>query len=116
MSEDLILVTGANGYIASHLVKQLLEAGYRVRGTVRKVSDEKKVAHLKNLVPNAKYPLELVEADLLKEDGWLAAVQGCTYVHHTASPFPNAIPDDENELIRPAVDGNLFKFKLELNI
>lgn len=103
--DGLVLVTGASGYIASHLVKQLLEAGYRVRGTVRKLSDEKKVSHLRNLVPDAKHPLELVEADLLNDQSWFAAVQGCTCVHHTASPFPSTIPDDENELIKPAVNG-----------
>lgn len=31
----LVVVTGANGFIASHVVDQLLLAGYRVRGTVR---------------------------------------------------------------------------------
>ena len=32
---SLVVVTCANGYIASHVVDQLLQAGYRVRGTVR---------------------------------------------------------------------------------
>jgi nucleoside-diphosphate-sugar epimerase len=32
---SLVLVTGANGYIASHVVNQLLQAGFNVRGTVR---------------------------------------------------------------------------------
>lgn len=43
---DLVLVTGANGYIASHIVKELLEHGYRVRGTVR---DAKKAEWMKQL-------------------------------------------------------------------
>lgn len=38
---DLILVTGASGFLASHIVKQLLEKGYRVRGTIRSLKDEK---------------------------------------------------------------------------
>lgn len=51
--------------------------------------------------------MELVEADLEKDDGWAEAVKGCTYVLHMASPFPLAEPAHEDEVIRPAVDGTL---------
>jgi len=40
-SKPLVCVTGASGYIASHIVHQLLQKGYRVHGTVRS-TDEKK--------------------------------------------------------------------------
>jgi nucleoside-diphosphate-sugar epimerase len=90
---EFVLVTGASGYIASHIVKQLLEKGYRVRGTVRNLNDEKKVAPLRSLATASEYQLELVEANLLDEACWLEAVKGCTYVLHTASPFPNIIPN-----------------------
>jgi nucleoside-diphosphate-sugar epimerase len=99
---DLILVTGASGYIASHIVKQLLEKGYRVRGTVRNLKDAKKCDPLKKLCDSPRHELELVEADLLNENSWLSAVKDCTYVIHTASPFPSIQPDDENLIIRPA--------------
>lgn len=66
----MVLVTGASGYIASYIVKLLQEEGWNVRGTVRSLENEEVVKQLKELVPNAKYPLELVEADLLKEDSW----------------------------------------------
>jgi hypothetical protein len=94
----------------------LLELGYRVRGTVRCLKDEKKVAPLRQLVEKPKYPLELVEANLLDETCWSTIVQGCSIVMHTASPFPNALPKDENELIKPAVDGTppcqaIFNYK-----
>ena len=104
---DLILVTGATGFLATHVVKQLLEKGYRVRGTVRSLRDEKKLAPLRNLVPNSRFKLELVEADLLKEETWINAVNGCTYVIHTASPLPLEDPKDENEVIKPAINGTL---------
>ena len=97
--------------MATHVVKQLLELGYRVRGTVRSLKDEKKVSPLRKLVPNPKHEIELVEADLLDENSWLNAVKGCTYVMHTASPFPSQRPKHENELIEPAVNGTLFVFK-----
>lgn len=64
------MVTGASGYLAAHIVKQLQDEGYRVRGTVRDLQNETKVKPLKELCPDARYPLELVEADLLKADSW----------------------------------------------
>ena len=102
-----VLVTGASGYISTHIIKQLLESGkYAVRGTVRNLKNEKKVKPLQNLVPTAPIPLELVEADLLKEDTWPAAVAGCDYVLHVASPFTvTKIRDEMTELIEPAVKG-----------
>lgn len=67
---SVVLVSGASGYIASHVVKQLQEAGYQVRGTVRSLKDEKKIRHLYTLCPNAKHKLELVEANLLDAGSW----------------------------------------------
>eukprot|EP00731_Ephydatia_muelleri_P035639 Em0144g9a len=102
-----VLVTGASGYIATHLIQQLLKQGrFRVRGTIRNLSYSK-IEPLKKLVPDAKYPLELVQADLKEAVDWVAAVKGCSYVFHVASPFPAKIPRDENTLIQPAVDGTL---------
>lgn len=68
-----VLVTGASGFLASHVVKQLLEGGeVMVRGTVRSLANEKKVAPLRKLAPeNAKYELELVEADLTNKESWV---------------------------------------------
>ena len=105
---DLVLVTGASGYVAIHIVKQLLELNYRVRGTLK---DEKKVAAIRDLDKNSKHKLELVEANLLDEKSWINAVKNCTYVLHTASPFPADRPKNENELITPAVNGTLFVFR-----
>lgn len=71
MKVERVLVTGASGYIACHVVKQLLECGkFIVRGTVRNLNNEKKVKPLKNLCPGSKYPLELAEAELLDEHCW----------------------------------------------
>jgi uncharacterized protein YbjT (DUF2867 family) len=67
-----VLVTGASGYLASHCVQQLLVAGYRVRGTVRDVKNAKKIDPIRKLAKAGfEHNLELVEADLEKEDGWL---------------------------------------------
>jgi nucleoside-diphosphate-sugar epimerase len=67
---------------------------YLVRGTVRDLKNEKKIKPLKDLAGEDVGRLELVEADLLKEDTWDNAVKGCRYVMHVASPFPNSQPKD----------------------
>lgn len=55
---------------------------------------------------DAGKPLQLVEADLLKKESWPAAVSGCTYVCHVASPFIIGVSkEDEDSLIKPAVEG-----------
>jgi nucleoside-diphosphate-sugar epimerase len=55
--------------------------------------------------------LELVEADLCKEETIINACEGCQYVVHTASPFPLDKPKNEMELITPAVEGTLAAMK-----
>ncbi|KAL8612240.1 hypothetical protein ACOMHN_028937 [Nucella lapillus] len=104
-----VLVTGASGYLASHVVQQLLEEGHVVRGTVRNVKDEAKVQHLYDLCPQARENLRLVEADLLDGDAWLRAVEGVDYVIHTACPTPSCAPPpgQEGTVTRPAVEGTL---------
>ena len=84
---EIVLVTGASGYIASHVCSLLLKAGYHVRGTVRRIgSESSKHLTVENLVPDGKCPskLTLVEADLLKSGSFDAHEAGCTYVIHMA--------------------------------
>ena len=103
----LCLVTGASGYIGSWVTYYLLSAGYRVRGTVRSLKNSKKIDFLTSLCPAAKHRLELVEADLLAPASWTAAVAGCAFVLHVASPFYITEPLDPQALIKPAVEGSL---------
>jgi len=103
-----VLVTGGSGFIASHTILQLLAAGYRVRTTVRNLSRESGVrAMLKNAGGDPGDQLSFVAAELMSDTGWPAAVSGCEYVLHIASPFPSQVPKDENELIVPAREGAL---------
>jgi dihydroflavonol-4-reductase len=117
MSDDhantTVLVTGASGFIGLHCVLQLLEQGYRVRGTVRNSgrAAEVREAMAVNAGADALRRLELVEADLTRDEGWSDAVRGCTYVLHVASPFPNRVPQHEDELIKPAKEGTLRVLK-----
>lgn len=102
-----VLVSGANGFIAMHCLLQLLEQGYRVRGTLRNLSREAQIRQnlAKHIEANDR--LEFVQADLLNDSGWEAAVRGCEYVLHVASPIPPAIPKNEDDLILPAREGTL---------
>ena len=110
VSAPVALVTGASGFIASHIVQQLLKAGnVRVRGTVRSLKIEEKVVPLLGMVPDARYPLELVEAELLQEDCWTEALRGITYVYHVASPV--LVFEKEETLVRQAVEGTLNVLK-----
>ncbi|XP_027078350.1 phenylacetaldehyde reductase-like [Coffea arabica] len=101
-----VCVTGASGYIASWLVKFLLQRGYTVKASVRDLNDPKKVEHLLAL-DGAKERLQLFKANLLEEGSFDAAIDGCDGVFHTASPFYHTVTDPQAELIDPALKGTL---------
>ena len=94
------LVTGASGYIAMHVIDQLLKQGQVVRGTIRSLNDKEKVDALKKLGP-----VELVEANLEDAESWKRAVKGIDIVLHVASPVPIGKEISEDEMIKQAVDG-----------
>lgn len=102
-----ILVTGGSGFLAGHVILRLLADGHPVRTTVRSPSREPEVRGSLQRAGAKTARLEFATADLTADDGWAAAVSGCAYVLHVASPFPNRQPKDENEVIRPAREGTI---------
>ena len=104
---EKVLVTGGSGFIALHCIDQLLEKGFMVRTTIRSESRKDEINKAMDKYPNLDQNLEFHICDLLKDEGWEAAVDGCDYVLHVASPFILEVPSDENVLIKPAVDGTL---------
>lgn len=108
MSGERVLVTGGSGFVGVHCILALLNAGYRVRTTVRSPDREPDVRAM--LARGGTEPgpaLEFVTAELMSDAGWADAVADCTYVLHVASPFPGRDPKNEDELIAPAREGAL---------
>ncbi|KAL5543339.1 hypothetical protein UlMin_007123 [Ulmus minor] len=102
----MICVTGASGYIASWLVKLLLDRGYTIKASVRDPNDPKKTEHLLSL-DGAKERLHLFKASLMDEGSFDSAIDGCEAVFHTASPVFFTAVDPQKEIIDPAVKGTL---------
>lgn len=102
-----VLVTGASGFLASHLLLSLIEKGYDVRGTARSSAKEQRLRKSLSRYAGKQIDLEIVSADLSKDEGWDDAMKGVTYVQHVASPFPSRQPKEADDLIVPARDGTL---------
>jgi nucleoside-diphosphate-sugar epimerase len=101
-----VLVTGASGYLASWIIKMLLEKGINVNGTVRDPSNSEKVDHLMALPKASAGQLTLFKSDLLDTGSFDEPMRGCELVIHTASPFfIIGIKNPQEELIRPAKEG-----------
>lgn len=96
-----VLVTGASGFLAIHVVKVLIEKGFFVRGTVRSPA---KGEYLKKLFGD-KLELVVIE-DMQAPGAYNKAVVGVDAVEHVASPFTFS-ERDPNSLIKPAVAGTL---------
>lgn len=101
-----VLVTGATGYIASWVIKQLLDQGISVNATVRDLTNPDRVEYLKAMSRTSTGELNLFKADLLDEGSFDAAMQDCELVLHMASPFYlSSVKNPEQALIRPAQEG-----------
>lgn len=114
MSHHTVLVTGATGYIARHLVLQLLDAGHAVVGSVRSLAAEGELRAALGAAlaePAALDRLRLVELNLNEDAGWDAAMAGVDVLMHTASPVPDGSAAPTADYIPTAVDGTLRAVK-----
>jgi nucleoside-diphosphate-sugar epimerase len=107
-NEDrLVLVTGATGFVAMHIILKLLESGYRVRGTVRDLARAPELTATLRRHAEVRDRFTVVQADLGADDGWAEAAAGCTFVLHVASPVLAGPPAHPDDVIVPARDGTL---------
>lgn len=106
-ARETVLVTGGSGFVASHVILQLLQAGKTVRSTVRSLRNAEKIAPLQKMRAQFDNRLELFEADLLRDGSFDAAMADCSIVYHVASPFklPEKIKDGQREMVEPALSG-----------
>jgi dihydroflavonol-4-reductase len=102
---DPVLLTGASGFVARHVLEALLARGHRVRASVRNPARAEELRA--TLDPGQRDRVAFVTLDLTRDDGWAEAAAGCAAIVHTASPFPLSQPKDPDDLIRPAVDGTI---------
>ena len=108
-SSETVLITGITGFLGSQIANNLLNRGFKVKGTVRSLKNEEKLSPIYKL-PNQQN-LKLVEANLLDENCWDNIVSDVTYILHVASPFLLAVPKNEDEIIQPAVKGTMSVLK-----
>jgi len=112
MKLQLVVVSGVSGFIAIHIILQLLQQGYAVKTTIRSQAKE---AVVKEMLTNGGITdftdLSFSQADLTSDANWEETMTGATYVIHVASPTPKLNFKDESEMIRPAVDGVLRVLK-----
>ena len=85
---NIVLVTGGSGYLASHIIHQLLDDASigKIRATIRNLSDTHKVKHLNDYAESLGKHIEWYQvADLTDDSAFDSAVQGVHIVFHVAS-------------------------------
>ena len=93
-----------SGYLGLHIAKALIDGGYDIRGTIRSPDKEAVVQRAILAEPGR---LSFAVCDLTSDDGWAEAFRGVEALIHVASPFILREPKDEQEYLRPAVEGTL---------
>nr|WP_288810507.1 aldehyde reductase [uncultured Sphingobacterium sp.] len=112
MKNQTVLVTGGTGFLGVNIILELLKKGFTVRTTLRTLSRKNEILDALTAGGISTFDqLSFYEADLLSDNGWDEAAQGCDYILHVASPFVAEQPKDENELIIPAKEGTLRALK-----
>lgn len=105
MEGKIVAVTGASGFIGSHICKQLVEQGCVVRACVRDAESEVKTQHLREIAESSAGSISFFSCDLLKEGSFDAAFDGSDAVVHTAAVVLVTASDPQRDIIDPSVVG-----------
>ena len=106
MSMDrIVAVTGANGYIGSHVVQILLDRGYHVRAGAREPHNTERIGHLEEM--GSRYPgqLEIMSTDVLEIDDVRKLMSGCSDLIHTAATVMIRASDPQSKIVNPSLIG-----------
>ena len=106
-SSQLILLTGASGFVAAHVLNSLLQHGFKIRGTVRSeaTADKVRKTHSHLLNGDASRLTFAIVPDVAATGAFDEAVRGVDGVIHTASPFVTQVENNERDLLDPAIKG-----------
>jgi nucleoside-diphosphate-sugar epimerase len=107
MPSPTLFITGATGFIGSHVVKNALAAGHRVRLSVRK---EEQIENLKKIVSSDQLDFAVIP-DISKAEAFEGKLDGVEHVIHLASPMPGKGDDFKEDYLKPAVEGTLSILK-----
>lgn len=103
MSKSLVFITGGTGFIGAEVIPQALEAGYRVRLSIRKPEQQ---AIIKQRYPDYASDIEtVVIPDISEREPFETALKDVDYVIHLASPVPGKGVDLKEDFIKPALSG-----------
>ena len=105
-SDGPVAVTGASGYVGSHVVIPLMKRGYTVHACLTQLDNKDKTDHLLAL-NNSDYPghLELFAASLLVEGSYDTPFEGCTAVLHAGTPMGYDSANNPRQIYDGAING-----------
>ncbi|KAI4356803.1 hypothetical protein L6164_000791 [Bauhinia variegata] len=110
-----VCVTGATGFIASSIIKTLLEEGYSINATVRFHPEDKKDLDSLSNLPVASQKLEIFNPDLSSPEIFSAAIEGCVEVFHVATPVDLEVREPEEVETKRSIDGAMGILRASLN-
>ncbi|KAA0039998.1 vestitone reductase-like [Cucumis melo var. makuwa] len=110
-----VCVTGGTGFVASWLIKKLLENGYSVTTTVRADPEKRKDYSFLTNLPGASEKLQIYQADLHDPNSFAPAIAGCIGVFHLATPIDVDDKEPVESLTRRTIEGTLGILKLSVD-